>query len=441
MMNGRKLSFVGPVLLGTVVCALAYNPVSTARGDDDPQANDAARPDKGLFLRRLGLPQSKEKDTRAEVQDLFVQALYLDPTGTRLLAVGLHESYCIDVAGAKLLQRIRNDSSLRRSFLLVGSPDARFVVVPDADGKEFTLRDAATGRAIGGAQRLPEEKVSLSQWTSRFPTFTPARQYLLVAASSPRDSTLYAISTQTGKRQVVDLSNRDRSNRDFSCVLALPQQSTLFLAGGARVDRKSNPSGVAVLDLATGKETRLASLTVGPSTIENRCMALSPDGTLLLVKSKDTLEVCDWRNDQLVFQYQDKLGHLVHPWFTPDGKRLIALRRASGVLRLQLDPENPGRTLARRIDDVICLFDLTRQEPIGSFTPAQHGLDTLVRALAMSHDGRSFAVWSGNEVTLIDFQTAFGIAPLPPQPRLEGPEELPLKPEPAKAEMPRRRKP
>jgi hypothetical protein len=52
----------------------------------------------------------------------------------------------------------------------------------------------------------------------------------------------------------------------------------------------------------------------------------------------------------------------------------------------------------------------------------------------MNQDGQSFAIWSGSEVDLIDFQTAFGVTPLPPGPRLEGPEQLPLAQPPSNAD-------
>jgi hypothetical protein len=198
------------------------------------------------------------------------------------------------------------------------------------------------------------------------------------------------------------------------------------VANSLRADRKTNPSGLSTVNLTTGKETPLASPRVQPAVIDQRPLILSPDGSLLLVKGADKLEVCDWRSDRLLFHHEQKNDHYVQPCFTPDGKRFAVIRRVTGLTRYEFDPNTPGRTIGHRIDDEVFLFDVARQEQIGSFRPAEHGLDSVVSALALSGDGQSFAVWTGSQVDVVDFQAAFGVAPLPPGPRLQGPEELPL---------------
>src|SRR5262249_39457285 len=152
----------------------------------------------------------------------------------------------------------------------------------------------------------------------------------------------------------------------------------------------------------------LTSLHFQPAVADIRPLVLSPDASLLLVKGADKLAVCDWRADRLLFEHAVNNTHYVHACFTPDSKRLAVIHRTTGLLRFEFHPTPPGKSVGHRIDDEVQLFDIARQEMIGSFTPKAHGLDSVVSALAMSGDGKSFALWSGSEVDLIDFEAAFG---------------------------------
>jgi len=167
-------------------------------------------------------------------------------------------------------------------------------------------------------------------------------------------------------------------------------------------------------------------------------MVLSPDGSLLLVSNIGTMEICNWRTNRLVFRHTEGSSNFVDACFTPDGKRVAVLWHwNSKNIMFGVDPKT-GKSW--HYDDEVRLYDIARQEKIGSFTPHNYGLDSHVRALALSHDGKSFAVWTGSDITLIDFQSAFGVDPLPPSPRLQGPESLPLKPLADGKEPPRKPK-
>lgn len=393
----------------------------------DEKANPApAAPHRQLFLKRLRLPGVNDADPRTRAHDMFHRALYLDAAGARLLAVSREEVHCIEVASGKVLQTFRSESSGKRNEGIAASPDARFVVLADADGNGLTLRDAATGRAVG-TLRVPEnQRLAQLQWNSRSPSFTPAGDFLLVGVASPSESALHALSTKTGAAWVVNVPRGNTGKRDFGHLLAVPQWSTLLVANSLRADRKTNPSGLFAVNLATGKETPLAGPRVRPAVIDQRPLVLSPDGSLLLIKGADKLEVCDWRSGRVLFHHERNHDHYVQPWFTPDGKRFAVIRRVTDLIRYEFDPSTPGKSIGHRIDDEVFLFDVARQEQIGSFRPAEHGLDSVVSALALAADGQSFAVWTGSQVDVVDFQTAFGVAPLPSGPRLQGPEELPL---------------
>jgi WD40 repeat protein len=142
----------------------------------------------------------------------------------------------------------------------------------------------------------------------------------------------------------------------------------------------------------------------------------------------------------LLFEYKVHSARYSDACFTPDGKRIAAVWHDNNnrVIRIITDPKM-GKTDSRT-DDEVCLFDLDRQEKIGSFKPHAYGLGTGIRAMAVSHDGQSFVIWSGAEINLVDFQAAFGVAALPPSLRLQGPDQLPLKEVTGNPEPPRKRK-
>src|SRR5581483_5712923 len=122
---------------------------------------------------------------------------------------------------------------------------------------------------------------------------------------------------------------------------------------------------------ATGRERPLNCLGFQPMYVDDRPMVLSPDGNLLLVKGKDAVDVCDWRGNRFLFHHARNSTHFDHACFTPDGKRFAVIAR-SNLIRFELDP-NSDKSISRPIPDVIELFDVARQERIGSFTPQDYG--------------------------------------------------------------------
>jgi WD40 repeat protein len=405
-------------------------PTKAAVDFDKPAKDGAkpvAKPRSEPFLKRLPLPDGKNGDDATPQKSGHVHALSLDPAGTRVVAVSQHNTWCLDVATGKVLQTFQNElpTNNPRPQLIGASRDARFVIIPSVDGKDVTVREASTGKVIGTCHLTDTNKFNKFLLESRLPAMTPAEDYLLVGTGVVTPGNLHALSTKTGKEKLLDVPRIDFSKQDYEYLIPIPQSSTFLVYGTPRVDRK-NPSNLFAVDFSTGKETALSCLHGGPHFNGWRPLVLSPDGSLLLVKGLASVEVCDWRANRLVFHYEEKVAAFDHACFTPDGKRVAFIRRANGVIESEIDPQT-GKWVNHRIDDVVHLFDIATQEKIATYTPHADGLDSMVRALALSHDGKSFAVWTGNEVTLIDFRVAFGVAPLPPGQRLEGPESLPLK--------------
>jgi hypothetical protein len=424
------------------------NGVAQVHQDEDAPkpANQAAKPTPPvpsdyMFLKRISITQGYSPEDVAADKGHNQYGLCLDPTGAHVLAVTRYNTYCFDVATGKLLQTYHSElaNSPGKPQFVAASPDARFVAVPSADGKDVSVREAATARQLGAIHLSDSSRFYKLLLESRLPSFTPAGDFLLVSAGTVSPNALYAVSTKTGTAKLVDMPKIDITKKDFSHLLPVPQWSTFLVCGSSLVDHKDNPSNLFAIDYTTGKETPLTCLSAGPQLIGYRPLVLSPDGRLLLVKNVDTMQVCEWCTNRVVFTCKQALYSYNHPCFTPDGTRVAVIVRNNGLIKWVIDPMT-GKKTNQHIDDEVQLFDIARQVKIGSFTPHADGLDVNVRALAMSADGKSFAVWAGQEITLVDFQSAFGVDPLPPGQHLSGPETLPLKQPPESKDAPRKPK-
>jgi hypothetical protein len=238
----------------------------------------------GLVLKRLTLPDERNADGTPRNKDHVIQSLALDPTGRRLVAASRQTTYCLDIATGQVLQTFSNDSpphNTRPQFIAT-SPDARFVMLCSADGKEVTLREAATARLIGTYRLDDKSRSNQFQFESRLPALTPAGDFLLLGAGTVTPNALHAVSTRTGAGKLVDVPRVDFSKKDYRYLLPVPQASTFFVHAGAHFD-KANPSNLYAVDFSTGKETPLTCLPTHPNLSDNRPLTLSPDGTLLLV--------------------------------------------------------------------------------------------------------------------------------------------------------------
>jgi hypothetical protein len=288
-------------------------------------------------------------------------------------------------------------------YLAAVSPDGRFAAVPHENEKELDVRETATGRLVR-TYRLDDK--------SRFPFHTGQLAFgqsgdALIALADRNAPVLHLISTQTGTGRVLTVPAFSK-NDVFAELLYAADKGTVLAHRGLNKHSKGAAPDVSAFDLSAGKETPLTSLTIRPhSWNHDRPWKLSPDGTLLLVKGDKDIQICEWQADRRVFEhkgdtYQD-------PTFTPDGKRFLVcwhdVRHGSpGYIYIGGPPQQKG---------TVELFSIARKERIATFTPADNDFPHDPTALAVSADGRTLAVATERTVGLIDFQAAFGVAPIP----------------------------
>ena len=194
-------------------------------------------------------------------------------------------------------------------------------------------------------------------------------------------------------------------------LIGVPNESAL-------IRHTINRQGIFVLDLQSGQERRLKSVTIEPfSLFENRGIKLSPNGRLSARGGQ--FVVVDWKADRQLMQKNG--GHL-NECFTPDGKRRSSC--GTDIIQYQLYPSYKRLT---PVGGWLELYDVEKGVLIGKCVPEHHGLTEGIRSIAFSGDGKKFALGDAAAgVALLDFEMAFGVAPLPPLPRPQ-PESLPVR--------------
>src|SRR5262249_21593672 len=151
---------------------------------------------------------------------------------------------------------------------------------------------------------------------------------------------------------------------------------------------------VFVLDMNTGKEKRLTSITIEPfSLFENRGIKLSPNGRYLSARHGRFL-IVDWKEDRRLMEQN---GYHKSEWFTPDGKRLVAACDTDFIQYVNFQRTTP-------VGGWLELYDVEKGVQIGKCVPQDHGMKDGITALAFSGDGKKFALADGKaSVGIYDF--------------------------------------
>ena len=220
-----------------------------------------------------------------------------------------------------------------------------------------------------------------------------------------------ALNATTAAGKIVDLKRKDG---DFHWVVlaALPRESTFV--------RQLQGDAVVALDLRTGKERPLKSITVKPfSLFETRGIKFSPNRRYLSARTIKTIEIIDWKEDKRLMQAGAETIH--NEWWTPDGKRLIMHKSTNWIQYVNNRRTTPlGGWLER--------WDVEKGVKIADFAQDSVGLKSSISALAISPDGKRFAIGDlAANLAILDFEMAFKVPPLPPLPRPEERESLPTR--------------
>ena len=134
----------------------------------------------------------------------------------------------------------------------------------------------------------------------------------------------------------------------------------------------------------------------------------------LLVDGKAVAQIRDRRTKQILLEVKESPARAA--CLTPDGKRLIVVGRPSDYPRYQT--VNPMKGVTWHDEKVfknIRVFDIASSQMLGEFGPRNHGMDDESWAVATSPDGKSFFFLTKRNLFQVSFESAFGVAPLPPR--------------------------
>ena len=350
-------------------------------------------------------PKPKGEDS-PNYEDFFYRELFFDRYGARLVGCTSREAVCWDALGGTRLQTFPaathttprkppNPPDFHIDQDIRISPDGRTVAMIDRNGKSVTLYDAGSGARIA-IYTAPKDR---SQYTDHHPPeFTPRSGYLIYCTNGGGNKDeLCAVSASTGAGRKLDLGRAYTQER-FAWVVLIPvlDESTLI--------RQQHGDAITALDLRTGKERALKSISVKPfSLFENRGIKMSPNRRYLSARTIKTIEIVDWKEDKRIMQTGATTIH--NEWWTPDGKRIVMLKSTDWIQYV-----NNVRTTP--IGGWLELWDVEKGVKISDFAQDKVGLKYSV-ALAFSPDGKLRHRRSGGKHRRAGFEMAFKVARAP----------------------------
>jgi WD40 repeat protein len=401
----------------------------TDKAKEKPASTASSRP----AIRHWTMPAEVKLEGVAKHEYDVVQ-LIVNENGTRALARSQREVNYVNLQSGKVLRTFRpakprwDDRTNNTNFMFL-SPDMRFVAIgaqssssAKSESEWVSIFEATTGKIIGTHTIVND--TNLFQFTDTG-TFTAGGDYLLLPGHIYSEFLIQAVSTQNGDGKIVKIPNPTKIDTLLRLVLPVPQEPLLILYRD-RARPESNPGGITVLDLGTGKETPVTAITV-PAWASHwtHGLQLSPDGKYLLAQSPDTIQVCDWRNNRLICEVPGHYTRLGNVRFTPDGKRFLFMRY------FQFDTLYTGGAgqspHVEKTPPTIELYDIASKKVLETFTPAYRDIPEWITALAISRDGKTLVLGSEREVYTVDFQLAFDVEPLPAQMPPSKPDALPFK--------------
>jgi hypothetical protein len=337
----------------------AAKPEAESKAKETPRATP-------LQLRRWQLPVDAKPGANPDDRSQFIQNMAFDPTGTRLTAVSQRNAYCFDVASQTVLQSYHGNG-------IQAAPDGLFLAFFDMGKEEVRIVEASTGKQASliraSDPRRPEGKAlqQAKKIEPRPSNFTVALR---------RSAIIY----QLGIYEVAEFQQPNRK---------------LFKVGIGQ----NNPERITCI---TGKAIHWQG---------DQPLVLSTDESMLLVKARDTIQVCYWQTNQLLLSEVTAGCHAFqNPRFTYDGSHVIVVRHDG----------YPDLTKFGDVEeywtpqlDAVDVFDIARRRRTGAFTPPECKPNTLSCA-ALSHDLKTLAVASGRTISLYNAAAAFPTAHLNP---------------------------
>jgi len=344
-------------------------------------------------------------DSEYEIRDCAV-----DAEGTRLLAKTKRDVSVIDLGSGKTLQVFRatpRDNRQPGSETLFPAPDARCVAVISTTTnkpprKVVQFLDTGTGQPISTATLENDLSYNLD-WIN----FTPSGRRLLVPGRLRGKHYVQIISVDDGGTRTIPLpgESQDGSPRWLLPVANLPQ----MIVYGLMDKTRQNPSLLSWMDFQEGSQRLIKSISVKPFFLfSDHGVVVSPDGKYVLASDPKKFQLCDWREDRLVFERTEGDINYTLPRFTPDGRRFVAQRTPLYFMMYFGGPKGGQK---ESVPVMMELYDISSAKKIAEYT-----MPVRATAMAISANGNTIAYVQGHRVYAVDFRGAFGIDRLPPMP-------------------------
>ena len=351
-------------------------------------------------------------------QPTYIRRIYVDPNGARVVTKTESETACWDLDSGYRLQTFKHDGKG-----IYCSPDARVIAIVSTNGKQLTLKEAASAQTIGTYTPPGGGDIIVHEHD---PTYTPGGDFLLLCVKDRGKEAIAAVSTRTAVGKLVKLPREwyDTTGHQWRELMPRPRENRFY--------RQLVAFPCCAMNLADGINTKVESLTIGPNSDPgSRALKVSADGRYLLARNRDQLRVINLSADEIVFKLNTKV--LTGDWFTPDARRFLSLRAPERVYIINdvvSTPEGGWLSMYEVPPGKAPPVEKLTDSPaiVGTeFTMNEAGLKGLAD-LAFLADGRRFVMLDrGSTVAVIDFEKAFGVAALPALPRPTEPESLPLR--------------
>jgi len=285
--------------------------------------------------------------------------------------------------------------------------------VYERDKKTVVVKNAETGAVVG----TYTVKKDVLEHHAGVPGFTPdGMEFVFVERLDRHTFNVHAVSTRTGSGRILARAmgiQGPKGDLDPHHLFPGPCRSTL-LTQLIRDDGGTPPQSIYALDLAGGRSSPVNWVAEHQPQIHfpGQGIRFSPEGRRMMFWDQGRVTLADWPSGaHEVFYAADGQYRLKHsPVFTPDGKRLVVLDvwdrqwqimyfRGSGP------PRGP---------DKLELTDLTTHAKLAEVEekefPDAHGIGA---GVAVSGNGKVLVLWGADRVRILDFERAFGVAPLP----------------------------
>lgn len=182
------------------------------------------------------------------------------------------------------------------------------------------------------------------------------------------------------------------------------QGTSLFINPDGPWVINQSKTGANYWNASTGQSRRTARI---PETEPMITTGLGPDGKLLS-------QVHDRRDNKKLLDLRETIARVA--CWTPDGRRLIVVLKPGMYPAYTTINVMTGETKERPPHPVknLMLYDVASGDPLGEFSPKEHGLDDDIWAVAAASDGQSFFIASQKQLMQINFEKAFDRRPITP---------------------------